>query len=67
MMGLGAPLSLSLSKPMPPASGANGLHGRCHKLYGLVRKPLAALPNAAGRPLRHASKKDETDPGSLSQ
>ena len=29
--------------------------GSCHKLYGLVRKPLAALPNAATEPLRHAS------------
>ena len=31
--------------------------GRCQKLYGLVRKPLAALPSAATEPLRHASNK----------
>ena len=30
--------------------------GGCQKLYGLVRKPVAALHNAAAEPLRHASK-----------
>ena len=29
--------------------------GGCQKLYGLVRKPVAALHNAAAEPLRHAS------------
>ena len=36
--------------------GSMGLScpGRCQKLYGLVRKPLATLHRAAGEPLRQA-------------